>query len=503
VIRALDRLLDHVTMYRLVLYYLTGLLAGALILGLFKAVPHSPFALAFSTLVILAACWVTNRLFAAVFEVPANVESIYITALILALIVDPIVPTDWRGIGTLAFISFWAMASKFIFAIGRRHIFNPAAFAVAISALLLNQPATWWVGGNVALLPIVLLGGFLVIRKIQRFGLATAYIGAYLLTVSATTIPAQWATAYRETLLSSPIFFFAFVMLTEPLTAPMTRLWRLTFGAVVGFFSAPSVHIGSLYFTPEMALLIGNLFAYVAAPQRRLLLTLERIEQIGADAYDFVFRPDRGLAFQAGQYTEWTLALSKADNRGNRRYFTLASSPTETHVHLGVKFYPRSSAFKRTLSRMKPGDSVFISPAAGDFTLPADPNAKLAFLAGGIGVTPFRSMLQYLLDRGEARPIVMLYGNERSEDIAYREVLDTAATELGINTIYAVARDPRKGQYPGLIDERLIRHAIPDYRERTFLVSGHQAMVKSIRHTLVRMGVHRTRIKVDFFPGFA
>ncbi len=502
-IRTLDRLLDHITIYRLVLYHLIGLFGAALVLGFFKAVPHDPVALAFSMLLILAACWVTNRLFAAVFEAPANVESIYITALILALIVDPVALTDWRGIATLAFIAFWAMASKFVFAVGRRHIFNPAAFAVAISALLLNQPATWWVGGNIALLPLVLLGGLLVLRKIQRFGLAGAYIGAYLVTVAATTLPAQWGMAFRETLLSSPIFFFAFVMLTEPLTAPMTRWRRLAFGALVGFFSAPNVHVGSLYFTPETALLIGNLFAYAVSPQRRLQLTLERIERIGADAYDFIFRPDRRLAFQPGQYTEWTLGLPKADNRGNRRYFTLASSPTEEHIHLGVKFYPEPSAFKRALSGMGPGDSVFIAPTAGDFTLPADPNAKLAFLAGGIGITPFRSMLQYLLDRGEARPIVVLYGNERSEDIAYREVLDAAAAGLGIKTTYAVARDARKGQYPGFIDERLIRHAIPDYAERTFFVSGPQAMMKAIRHTLVHMGVRRSRVKVDFFPGFA
>ncbi|MEJ0097697.1 MAG: hypothetical protein WDM84_06985 [Bauldia sp.] len=112
-------------------------------------------------------------------------------------------------------------------------------------------------------------------------------------------------------------------------------------------------------------------------------------------------------------------------------------------------------------------------------------------------------MLQYLVDRGEERPIVVLYGNDRSGDIAYREVLGTAEAELGIRTTYAVARDPRKGHYPGFIDERLIRHAIPDYSERTFFVSGPQAMVKAIRGTLVRMGVHPSRIKVDFFPGFA
>ncbi|TGV95790.1 FAD-dependent oxidoreductase, partial [Mesorhizobium sp. M2E.F.Ca.ET.154.01.1.1] len=116
----------------------------------------------------------------------------------------------------------------------------------------------------------------------------------------------------------------------------------------------------------------------------------------------------RKLAFQAGQYLEWTLGLDRSDNRGNRRYFTVASSPTEQSVRLGVKFYPKSSAFKQALGTMRPGGTIHAAQLAGDFTLPSDPKIKIAFLAGGIGITPFRSMLQYLIDRNESRPIVVL-----------------------------------------------------------------------------------------------
>ncbi|TGT36228.1 FAD-dependent oxidoreductase, partial [Mesorhizobium sp. M4B.F.Ca.ET.169.01.1.1] len=184
----------------------------------------------------------------------------------------------------------------------------------------------------------------------------------------------------------------------------------------------PNIHIGSFYFTPELALLAGNLFAYAVSPKGRFVLTLERIEQTAIDSYDFIFESQRKLAFQAGQYLEWTLALERSDNRGNRRYFTVASSPPEQSVRLGVKFYRQSSAFKRTLGGMKPGATIHASQLAGDFTLPSDPNTKIAFLAGGIGITPFRSMLQYLIDRKEMRPIVVLYGTEGQDDIAYRDV---------------------------------------------------------------------------------
>lgn len=499
----IERLLDHTTMYRLVLYYLMALLGTAFVLSFFKMVPHDPTAIAFSTLVILATCWVTNQIFARVYRVPANTESIYITALILALILDPVAATDAKGVGVLIFASVWAIASKFIFAVGGKHVFNPAAFGVVLPAFLLDWPASWWVGGNLPLLLVVLIGGVLIVRKLQRFDLVATFIAVALATSLASADPSQYPMLIGEMLRSSPLFFFAFVMLTEPLTAPTQRLPRLAFAALVGFLFAPNVHIGSFYFTPELALLVGNLFAYLVSPKGRFVLTLERIEEAAADTYDFIFSSPRKLAFEAGQYLEWTLGLDHPDNRGNRRYFTLASAPTEEDVRLGVKFYPAASAFKRALSEMEPGDTIYASQLSGDFTLPAKPDAKLAFLAGGIGITPFRSMLQHLLDQGEKRPIVVLYATETHDDIAYRDVLDAARRKLGIRTVHAVERGAKRGEYPGLIDERLVREAIPDFRERIFYISGPQPMVKSLRQMLRGLGLHRSRIKVDFFPGLA
>jgi ferredoxin-NADP reductase len=501
--RLVDRFLDHITMYRLALYYLVALAVAALLLSAAGFIPHGAVAIGFSGAVTLAACFVTNWLFALVFAVPANGESIYITALILILIVDPVAPADLKGAGGLVFASIWAISSKYILAIGGKHLFNPAALGAVLAGLLIDRPATWWVAGNLPLLPVVLVGGLLLVRKLRRFDLVAIFIVANLAAVLAGAAPAQYATALNEALLSSPLFFFAFVMLTEPLTAPTTRVPRLIFGALVGILCAPEIHIGTFYFTPELALVVGNLFAYATGPRGRLVLTLERIEEAAADTYDFVFSSPQRLAFQAGQYLEWTLGLDRPDSRGNRRYFTVASAPTEASIRLGVKFYAASSAFKRALARMAPGDTIYAAQLAGNFTLPARPDRKLVFIAGGIGIMPFRSMLQYLIDREEPRPIVVLYGNQSEEDIAYRDVLDAAERELGIPTVYAVAEGARRGQYPGYIDARLIRHVVPDYRQRIFYISGPQAMVQAVRGKLRRMGVPRSRIKVDFFPGFA
>ena len=502
-ISLIDRVIDRITMYRLVLWYLVALLVGAEILGVAHIIAIDPVALALSSILVLAGGWITNQLFARVFNAIPNNESVYITGLIVLLIMDPAPLGDLGAAAAITLASAWAMASKYVLSLRRRHIFNPAALGIALPALLLDHPATWWVSGQIWLMPLVIVGGLLIVRKLRRFDLVLAFAVANLAaTVFTGNLADAWGSV-QIALLSSPFFFFAFVMLTEPLTAPTTRWPRIAFAAIVGFLFAPNIHVGSFYFTPELALLTGNLFAYAVSPRGRLVLTLERIEQSAVDSYDFIFRSPRKLAFQAGQYLEWTLGLDRSDSRGNRRYFTVASAPTEQSIRLGVKFYPQSSAFKRMLGAMKPGSTIHASQLAGDFTLPANPQTKIAFLAGGIGITPFRSMLQYLIDSHERRPIVVLYGAETQQDIAYRDVLGAARRELGIRTVLAVARGAERGQYPGYIDARLVRLAIPDYPERTFYISGPQAMVKALRDTLLAMGVRRSKIKVDYFPGFA
>jgi len=502
----IDYALNRITMYRLVLYYTGALLAVAFGLSLLQLVPPDPAALAFSAALITAVCWATNRLFARLLRVPANAESVYITALILALILPPAATTtDLMGIGGLVLASVVAIASKFVLAIGRKHIFNPVAIGVAASALLMDQPATWWVGGNLPLLPLVLAGGLLVVRKMQRFDMVGTYVLANLAVTLLTTSPALFGDAVTQSLLYSPLLFAGFAMLTEPLTAPQARGARIAYGAMVGALCSPNLHLGDFYLTPEIALLLGNLLAYAVTPKGRFRLTLVRIEQLTAGCHDFIFKPDRKLDFRPGQYLDWTLDVCKPDDRGNRRPFTIASAPGESEVRLGVKFYNSPSAFKRSLAAMRPGDVIYGSHLAGDFTLPEDRSTKLAFIAGGIGITPFRSMVQDLIDRRDSRSVVLLYGNDNVGEIAYADVLDRAERELGIKTVYAVAQDTGLGSnmHKGFIDAALIEREVPDYKDRTFYISGPRAMVLRFRRVLKELGVAHSRIREDFFPGFA
>lgn len=502
---SIDYALNYITMYRLMLYYVFGLLIIAFGFCFLGLLPHDPTALAFSAVMITATCWVTNRLFAILWSVPSNTESTYITALILVLILPPATAGNLVGVGGLVLASIVAVASKFLLAIGRTHIFNPVAIGVAVTALILDQPATWWAGGNLVLASFVVLGGLLIVHKVQRFDMMVSYILANLLATALFTSPGLWSDAMMDALLRSPLLFAGFAMLTEPLTAPHAKRARIVYGIIIGVLSSPNIHVGDFYLTPEIAFLAGNLFAYLVGPKSRFKLTLLRIEKIASGCYDFVFMPDRKLVFMPGQYLDWTLDARVSDNRGNRRPFTIASAPGDEEVRLGVKFYRDPSTFKRSLSSLRPGDVVYGSQLSGAFTLPKDKAEKLVFIAGGIGVTPFRSMVQDLLNRNEHRSVVMLYGNNTVDEIACADLFEAAERAFGMKTIYTVAENtkPQLNMSGGFIDADLIRHEIPDYMERTFFVSGPRAMVVRFQRTLKELGIPHSRVKVDFFPGFA
>lgn len=500
----IDSLLNRVTAYRLVLYVLIGFVAVAVPLAALKLLPFSPVALLISTAFLVAMCWAANTVLARIFDIPANVESTFITALILALIIDPIhTATDLQLLGWAAIL---ATASKYILSINNKHIFNPAAIAVVITAFALGEPASWWVG-TASMLPFVLLGGWIILRKLRQEDMAISFVIAALSTmvVASVLLNTSITNQFRLLVLATPLFFFASIMLTEPLTAPPTHDLKRVYGILAGILFVPQIHIGSIYSTPELALIVVNVFSYVVSSKQRVLLKLKRKIKVSSDIIDFVLTPSQRLAFLPGQYMEFTLDHPHPDARGNRRYFTLASSPTEDALHLGVRFYDRGSSFKHALYAMDGRTKILGAQIAGDFTLPSDPAQKLVFIAGGIGITPYRSMLKYLLDTQQQRDIVLIYANRTVKDIAYRDVLSQAETQLNLKTIYTLtdtkAIPPNWEGHKGRIDERMIRAAVPDYRERTYYLSGPPDMVRGYEEVLKALEVKPEQIKRDFFPG--
>ena len=141
----------------------------------------------------------------------------------------------------------------------------------------------------------------------------------------------------------------------------------------------------------------------------------------------------------------------------------------------------------------------------GDFTLPKDPHQKLVFIAGGIGITPFRSMLKYLIDTKEPRDIVLFYANKTANEIAYMDVLTQAQRLLGIRvfcTLTDTEAIPRNWRsLTGRINTSMISKLVPDYQERTFYLSGPPDMVRATESMLKNMQVNPKQMKKDFFPG--
>lgn len=507
-LKFVDNFLNQTTMYRVVLYYLSALLGISFILSFFKLVPTTPIELLTSTALLVSVCVITNEVFARVFNAPRNVESVYITALILSLIITPTLSTDY-----LSYLPFaiWAgvlsMASKYIFAYKKKHIFNPAGVAIVLTAMFIDGAATWWVGGNLYLAPFVVLGGAFIVRKIRRWDLVGSFVFASVITtmLGAFNSGGNVPNILLQTVLHSCVFFFAAVMITEPLTTPPSWPLRVMYGALVGVLFAPNIHLGSLYSTPELALVVGNIFSFAISPKIKSVMTLKRIEEVATDTYDFVFNPDRKFSFASGQYLEWTLGHEPTDQRGNRRCFTISSSPTEEDVRIGIKFYPNPSSFKKTLANMKAGNIIMASQLSGDFVMPKDKNKKLVFIAGGIGITPFRSMAKYLIDKNERRDIVLLYSNKKENEIAYRDIFDKAG-EFGMKSVYTITdsgvREGWEGKI-GFIDENMIKTEVPDFKDRIFYISGPHIMVTTFENVLKNMGVKRGQIKTDYFPGFA
>lgn len=504
-IRLIDNFLNKITMYRLVLYFLIGLLIASVFLSYLNFLPYDPVFIILGSLFLFFFSGFVNDLFAKVFKVPANIESTYITALILALIINPAKTVDDYILYFLA--ATLAVASKYILALNKKHIFNPVAVAVVLTSFGFNQSASWWIG-NAYLLPFVVGGGYLVVRKTQKEDFVLSFLMSALITIVGFSLykGSDIVFILEKVTFHTALFFFAVIMITEPLTMPPTYSLQIIYGVILGFFYAPDIHIFNIFSTPELTLLVGNIYSFIVSPKIKLLLKLKEKIKLNSDTFDFVFPLDNKISFAPGQYMELTVAHPDSDSRGNRRYFTLASSPTEDNVRFGIKFYQPSSSYKKALLNMNQNDPIVASQIAGSFTLPTDKQKKLVFMAGGIGITPFRSMIKYLIDKNESRDIIILYSNKYQSEIVYREIFDEALTKLNIKTIYTLTDN---NQIPigwdgesGRIDSQMIQKEIPDFMARTFYLSGPHAMVSGFEATLKAMGIPSGQIKTDFFPGF-
>lgn len=468
------------------LYYLLFSIASAMLLSFFKVLPYNPANIFASGVFLVSVSYVSNKLLAFLVKTKTNLESRSITALILTLIIGPVALVPNLKFLTVAAIA--AMASKYLLVYKNRHVFNPAAFGILASAIVLGEPASWWISSK-HLLPFVLLGGLIVLKRLRRLNMVLGFTAVYLILTNFNL----------EGFFFSPLPFFTLVMLVEPLTAPQDRKWRMYFGAAVAVVLV-FLHkfLPTVPYSLELSLLIGNLAFRILNPDVRLDLTLVKKEQLDANIYGFWFEPVKKFSFVAGQFLEWTLPHSWPDSRGTRRYFTIASSPTEENLLLATRFFgEQSSSYKKALTRLKQGDKIVVSNREGEFVLPKDEKIPVAYIAGGIGVTPFRSITRFLLDSHQSRDIVMLYSNRNAQGIVFKNIFDEAAKKFAMRTVYINA------DKDGMIDATRIKKEITDWRQRIFYVSGPESMVSDLEKMLYGMGLPKRQVKTDYFPGVA
>lgn len=225
-------------------------------------------------------------------------------------------------------------------------------------------------------------------------------------------------------------------------------------------------------------------------------LTLRKIIKETEDISSFIFEPNKPLAWYAGQFMHYTLPHTPTDSRHTDRYFTISSAPHEKHIMLTTRFAGQSSStFKTALFALKPGDTIEAEGPEGDFTVDDMENQNIVFIAGGIGITPIRSILFDLEHRGKSVWGRLIYAS-RDEHILWQTELEKFANRHPKFNIFNVIGGSG-------ITESVIEQLVPDFNKTVFYISGPEVMMESVAKKLHALTVQPQNIKRDFFPGYA
>lgn len=213
------------------------------------------------------------------------------------------------------------------------------------------------------------------------------------------------------------------------------------------------------------------------------------------DVVTFEFQPSEPLTWKAGQYGHFVLHHEPTDSRGSDRWFTFSSAPYEKTVKITTRLATQNgSTFKATLKNLELGKSIEISDIGGEFVID-DHSQQYVFIAGGIGITPFCSILKQLDRDHQPVDIILLYAL-RDEHVPFKEELEQLAKRNpGLSIQYVVS--------PEKINEATIKQFVPNLTKPIFYVSGPEPMVDSLGSMLKKMGAPENHLKQDWFPGYA
>lgn len=233
---------------------------------------------------------------------------------------------------------------------------------------------------------------------------------------------------------------------------------------------------------------------------------LTRKKEVADKTMAFWFEKPKGFEYEAGQFVEVTLIEPpETDGKGNSRTFTLASAPREDELQVATRM--RDSAFKRVLGNGEPDTEVEIEGPYGKLTLPEDGSRPVVFIAGGIGITPFRSMAVEAARQKLPHSILLFYANRRPEDAAFLEELRTLEQRHPTFQLVATMTEPERSSRKwegeiGRINRKMLERHLDDLKENLYFVAGPPGLVNAMQKLLREAGVSKDNIKAEQFAGY-
>lgn len=230
---------------------------------------------------------------------------------------------------------------------------------------------------------------------------------------------------------------------------------------------------------------------------------LKSKEEIAIGTLSVSFEVNEPFTFRAGQYCFITLnELKYPDERGPKRHFSINESSNQKGT---ITFTTRlsESGFKKSLNELTLGSEVQLGPVAGAFVLPEDTTRPLVFIAGGIGITPFISMLRYISEEKLPYNISLIYSNRDQESTAFfDEVSSFKLSVSSFKLIMTMTKDPQWSGEKRMVNAQFIKDYFPDVNSQYYMVVGPPPMIEAVTKELAKAEVASENIKIEKFTGY-
>lgn len=227
-------------------------------------------------------------------------------------------------------------------------------------------------------------------------------------------------------------------------------------------------------------------------------------KEIADDTQLFGFEsPDADISYAPGQYACLKLALKYPDEKGAERFFSIVNPPGTGSRGGKIEIATRISdtGFKQTLAGLQAGEAAEITKIGGRFILPEDTAKQIVMVAGGVGITPFKCMLEDLALKEEKRKITLLYSNKNKANTAfYDELARMAQTGYLHKVFFVMTRDDAWPGPKGRMNAAFIADNLPGYREKHFMVAGPPNFVAGISQALEELKIGS--VKLEKFFGY-